>query len=72
MTRLSIDWDGDGAYAVITRLGQAAEVVRLADVDRLAAEAMTAALAMRGRVVVRPSRWPRDDGPEHFIGAMGE
>lgn len=58
MTRLTIDWDGDGAYAVITRPGQAAEVVRLPDVDRTATEAMTAALAMRGKVVVRPARWP--------------
>lgn len=78
MTRLSIDWDGNGAFAVITRPGQPAEVIRLADHDRIATEAMTAALAMRGRVVVRPARWPRDgvdniEGiPEHFIGAMGE
>lgn len=82
MTRLTIDWDADGAYAVITRTGQAAEVVRLPDVDRTATEAMTAALAMRGRVVVRPARWPdhspgggkmiADDPPAPFIGEMGE
>lgn len=71
-TRLAIDWDADGAFAVITRAGQPSEMIRLPDVDRLATEAMTAALAMRGRVVVRPARWPREDGPEHFIGALGE
>ena len=70
--RLTIDWDGDGAFAVITRPGQAAEVVRLPDVDRLVTEAMTAALAMRGRVVVRPARWPGEDVPAPFIGALGE
>jgi len=70
--RLAIDWDQDGAYAVLTRPGQAAEVIRLPDVDRVATEAMVAALATRGRVVVRPARWPREDGPEHFIGALGE
>lgn len=59
MTRLSIDWDGDGAYAVVTRPGAAAEVIRIPDIDRTATEAMTAALAMRGRVVVRPARWRR-------------
>lgn len=72
MTRLSIDHDADGAYAVITRPGQAAEVVRLPDVDRTATEAMAAALAMRGRVVVRPARWPAESAPPHFIGALGE
>lgn len=72
MTRLSIDWDGDGAFAVITRPGQAAEVVRLPDVDRTAAEAMTAALEMRGRVVVTRARWPGEDVPAPFIGALGE
>lgn len=71
MTRLHIDWDGDGAYAVITRPGAPAEVIRLPDADRIATEAMTAALAMRGRVVVRAARWPADDTP-HFIGALGE
>jgi len=33
---------------------------------------MTAALAMRGRVVVRPARWPAESAPPHFIGALGE
>ncbi|MFG1247598.1 hypothetical protein [Xanthobacter flavus] len=56
--RVSIDWDGDGAFIVITRPGQPAEVIRLPDHDRIATEAMTAALAMRGRVVVRAARWP--------------
>lgn len=78
MTRLSIDWDGDGAFAVITRSGHPAEVIRLPDHDRIATEAMTAALALRGRVVVRPARWPRNGGgypdaiPPNFIGVLGE
>ena len=56
--RLAIDWDADGAFAVITREGAPAEVIRLPDHDRIATEAMTAALALRGRVVVRPARRP--------------
>lgn len=71
MTRLTIDWDADGAYAVITRPGQAAEVVRLPDVDRTATEAMTAALAMRGKVVVRPARWPHS-GCEVAVATRSE
>lgn len=78
--RLSIDWDGEGAFAVITRPGQSAEVIRLPDHDRLATEAMTAALAMRGRVVVRPARWPSNMQKMHdaegalepHIGRFGE
>lgn len=77
MTRLSIDHDADGAYAIITRPGQAAERVELthAAVARLAAGAMGAWLAeeaARGRAVVTPARWPAEDAPAHFIGALGE
>lgn len=72
MTRIAIDHDADGAYAVITRPGAAAEVIRLPDIARVATEALQAELAMRGRMVVIPARWPRDDVPEHFIGAQGE
>jgi hypothetical protein len=56
--RLSIDWDAEGAFAVLTRPGAPVEVVRLPDIHRVATEAMQAELAMRGRVVVRPARWP--------------
>ncbi|MFG1259129.1 hypothetical protein V5F79_17505 [Xanthobacter flavus] len=72
MTRLAIDWDGDGAFAVITRPGAPAEVIRLPDIHRVATEAMAAATSVSGWVVVRPARWPQEDGPPHFIGAMGE
>lgn len=81
VTRIAIDYDADGAYAVITRPGQAAELIRLPDVDRVATEAMVAALAMRGQgVVILKARWPTslqktqrsDDGPPEFIGARGE
>lgn len=47
--RLAIDWDVDGAFAVITRGGEPAEVIRLPDHDRVATEAMAAALALRKR-----------------------
>lgn len=72
MTRISIDWDGEGAFAVLTRPGAPAEIVRLPDIHRVATEAMQAELAMRGRVVVTPARWPREDGPEPLIGRWGE
>lgn len=72
MTRLTIDWDADGAFAVITRPGAPAEIVRLPDIHRVATEALQAELAQRGRVVVRPARWPAEDTPPHFIGAHGE
>lgn len=75
MTRLSIDHDADGAYAVITRPGQAAERVDLthAAVARLAAGAMGAWLAEDGRRKgVALTEPPADDVPEHFIGDLGE
>ena len=72
MTRLSIDWDAEGAFAVLTREGAPAEIVRLPDIHRVATEAMQAELAQRGRVVVRPARWPAESAPPHFIGAQGE
>jgi len=76
MTRLAIDWDDDGAFAVITRPGQPAEVIRLPDIYRVATEAMQADLAMRGRVVVwsacKRSLQVGEDEPPHFIGALGE
>lgn len=31
MTRLAIDWDGDGAFAVINRGAQPAKVIRTRD-----------------------------------------
>lgn len=80
MTRISIDWDGEGAFAVLTRPGAPAEIVRIPDIHRVATEAMQADLAMRGRVVVTRARWPSnmqnmhnaEDGPEPLIGQWGE
>lgn len=72
MTRISIDWDGDGAFAVLTRPGAPAEIIRLPDIHRVATEAMQAELAMRGRIVVTRARWPADDAPQPLIGQWGE
>ena len=58
--RLRIDWDADGAFASLTRPGEAAEEVRLSpeDVDALLRDLLAAALAQRGRAVVCAARWP--------------
>lgn len=82
MTRLRFDWDADGAFASLTRPGTAAELVRLTpqEVDTLLRDLLDAALAQRGRVVVRPVRWPSnmqntliaDDAPVPQIGRFGE
>lgn len=76
MTRLSIDHDADGAYAVITRPGQAAERVDLthAAVARLAAGAMGAWLAEEAarKMTLGLSEGHSDDAPVPFIGDLGE
>ncbi len=82
MTRLRFDWDADGAFASLTRPGAAAEEIRLTpqEVDALLRDLLAAALAQRGRVVVRPARWPSnmqntliaDDAPVPQIGRFGE
>ena len=78
MTRLSIDWDGDGAYAVLTRPGQAAERIPLThrDAVRLMSEAAEVVLVEEGRRVRKSdekiSCSLQKDGPPHFIGALGE
>ena len=82
MTRISIDHDADGAFAVITRPGQAAERVELTHqaVARLATAAMEAWLAEereRGRLrTVHHSpevgKMIGEADPPHFIGTLGE
>lgn len=61
MPRLRFDWDADGAFAALTRPGTAAEELRLSpdEVDALLRDLLAAALAQRGRMVVRPARWRR-------------
>jgi hypothetical protein len=74
VTRAFIDWDGDGAFAVISRPGQAAEVVRLAhrDAVRLMSEAAGAVLVEEGRRKHTIHHHDHGDAPPHFIGVLGE
>ncbi|MFG1265921.1 hypothetical protein [Xanthobacter aminoxidans] len=82
MTRIRFDWDADGAFAALTRPGAAAEELRLSpqEVDTLLRDLLAAALAQRGRVVVRPARWLSptstvhqfESSPEPNIGRFGE
>lgn len=55
--RLRIDWDADGAFAALTRPGEAAEEIRLSlrEVQVLLRDLLGAALAGSGRAVVQPS-----------------
>lgn len=78
MTRIAIDHDADGAYAVITRPGAPAERIPIThrDAVRLMSEAAQVVLVEEGRRV-RKSREKisgslRNDVPPHFIGALGE
>lgn len=75
MTRLSIDWDGEGAFAVITRPGQAAERIPLThrDAVRLMSEAAQAVLMEGGRrqMSLVQTEGHSNDTP-HFIGVLGE
>ena len=83
MTRIAIDHDADGAFAIITRPGQAAERVELThrDAVRLMSEAAQAVLVEDGRRHVRlrtghhspeAGKMIGDATPPHFIGALGE
>lgn len=77
MIRIAIDHDADGAFAVITRPGQAAERIPIThrDAVRLMSEAAQVVLVEEGRrqsnmqIVHRASA---DAAPSHFIGALGE
>ncbi len=74
MTRVFVDWGGDGAFVSITRPGAPAEEVRLseADVVRLIWEVADAWLARRGRALVRAAKRPPADIPRSLIGQFGE
>lgn len=73
MTRIAIDHDAGGAFAVITRPGAPAEWVELThrDAVRLMSEAAQVVLVEEGR---RHAIHHHDhrDAPPHFIGALGE
>lgn len=73
MTRIAIDHDADGAFAVITRPGQAAERVELTHqaVGRLAAAAMEAWL-VEERVRRRRLSSGDEDALLSFVGSFGE
>ena len=77
MTRIAIDHDADGAYAVITRPGAPAERIPLLhrDAVRLMSEAAGVVLVEEGRrkssmqIMHRASA---DAAPPHFVGTLGE
>lgn len=80
MTRIAIDWDADGAYALITRPGAAAEHIPLShrDAVRLMSEAAQAVL-LQDRLFASRNMTPSAAScegdylaPPHFIGALGE
>jgi len=56
--RLRIDWDADGAFASLTRPGEAAEEVRLSTEDtvRIMKEAAEAWLQRREKESISPAR----------------
>lgn len=58
-------WAVVGAFAALTRLGAAAEELRLSPngVDALLGDLLAAALAQRGRTVVRLPRRPKSISP---------
>ncbi|MFG1342582.1 hypothetical protein [Xanthobacter autotrophicus] len=74
MTRIAIDHDADGAYAIVTRPGAPAERIPIThrDAVRLMSEAAQVVLVeeWRRRTIERSSIV--DAAPPHFIGALGE
>lgn len=64
--RLRIDWDADGAFASLTRPGEAAEEIRLSTVDtvRIMKEAAEAWLRTRNKVGVMAASKPVGDTPQ--------
>lgn len=65
--RLRIDWDADGAFASLTRPGEAAEEIRLSTVDtvRIMKEAAEAWLRTREKMSGMPARGAFRGGGQH-------
>lgn len=72
--RLRIDWDADGAFASLTRPGEAAEEIRLStdETVQIMKDAAEAWLRAREKVSVTPDRWPDRDAPQPPAAYPGE
>ncbi len=69
-----MDWDADGAFASLTRPGEAAEEVRLSadETVRIMKEAAEAWLRTQKMMRVTPAVHPPDDTLQPFIRRFGE
>ena len=68
--RLRIDWDADGAFASLTRPGEAAEEIRLSTEEtvRIMKEAAEAWLLAGEQVIVSLGSVPAEDRPQLLVG----
>lgn len=71
---MRIDWDTDGAFASLTRPGEAAEEIRLSTEDtvRIMKEAAEAWLLVGERVIVPLGSLPAEDRPQLLVGPFGK